>query len=150
MHIQGCIITKHSSAAAAAAVPFVTTTPLCIIWWVVHVSFHLLCIQEVGLRLALTANQAKDSQLHALCCVLQVQAIWGARIPVLKYTCALSSFECDISLQGTGALVKAHVIRILNQSCSTLSAVYRLVKLWAQAHDLNDASRSTFNSTSLL
>jgi DNA polymerase sigma len=26
----------------------------------------------------------------------------------------------------------------------------RLVKLWASAHDLNDASRSTFNSTSLL
>jgi DNA polymerase sigma len=25
-----------------------------------------------------------------------------------------------------------------------------LVKLWASAHDLNDASRSTFNSTSLL
>eukprot|EP00882_Tetradesmus_deserticola_P031333 GHRQ01035430.1.p1 GENE.GHRQ01035430.1~~GHRQ01035430.1.p1 ORF type:complete len:271 (+),score=138.04 GHRQ01035430.1:23-835(+) len=38
----------------------------------------------------------------------------------------------------------------LNRSSSQLSALYRLVKLWAQAHDLNDASRSTFNSTSLL
>lgn len=26
----------------------------------------------------------------------------------------------------------------------------RLVKLWAAAHDVNDAARSTFNSTSLL
>jgi hypothetical protein len=53
-------------------------------------------------------------------------------------------------LQGTGALVKAHVMHALNRSSSQLSALYRLVKLWAQAHDLNDASRSTFNSTSLL
>lgn len=28
--------------------------------------------------------------------------------------------------------------------------VCRLVKLWSSAHDLNDAARSTFNSTSLL
>lgn len=80
----------------------------------------------------------------------QVQAIWGARIPVLKYTCRLSGLDCDMSLQGTGALVKARFIYILNSGSRHLSALYRLVKLWAQVHDLNDASRSTFNSTSLL
>lgn len=31
-----------------------------------------------------------------------------------------------------------------------LTLLFRLVKCWAAAHDLNDASRSTFNSTSLL
>jgi DNA polymerase sigma len=31
-----------------------------------------------------------------------------------------------------------------------LARLCRLVKLWAAAHDINDASRSTFNSTSLL
>lgn len=30
---------------------------------------------------------------------LQVQAIWGARVPVLKFTCSMSGLECDISLQ---------------------------------------------------
>lgn len=53
-------------------------------------------------------------------------------------------------LQDTGALVKAHMMGILNYHSSSLSPLYFLVKLWAQAHDLNDASRSTFNSTSLL
>ncbi|WIA19118.1 hypothetical protein OEZ85_003766 [Tetradesmus obliquus] len=80
----------------------------------------------------------------------QVQAIWGARVPVLKFTCSMSGLECDISLQDTGALVKAHMMGILNYHSSSLSPLYFLVKLWAQAHDLNDASRSTFNSTSLL
>jgi hypothetical protein len=65
--------------------------------------------------------------------------------------CLHSSPNCTISaLQGTGALVKAHVMHALNSSSRHLSSLYRLVKLWAQAHDLNDASRSTFNSTSLL
>lgn len=69
---------------------------------------------------------------------------------MLKYTCALSGLDCDISLQGTGALLKAQFMHILTRTCTALPALYRLVKLWAQAHDLNDASRSTFNSTSLL
>lgn len=47
-------------------------------------------------------------------------------------------------------MVKANIIHILNSHCKQLSALYRLVKLWAQAHDLNDASRNTLNSTSLL
>lgn len=154
----------------------------------------------------------------------------GARVPVLKYKCALSGLDCDVSVQGSGALVKANIIKIINQHCPALSPLYRcraitqqdgqaqtcncnstdlcvlwhgvepggldaqilcqpflldlpvhcwvvavckhitdfdyllcaacgvmfgvccarLVKLWAAAHDLNDASRSTFNSTSLL
>eukprot|EP00775_Hariotina_reticulata_P005033 gene5033-5275_t len=56
----------------------------------------------------------------------KIQAVWGARVPVLKYSCARSHLDFDVCLQSHGALVKA------------------------QAHDLNDASRSTLNSTSLL
>jgi hypothetical protein len=33
------------------------------------------------------------------CVWLQVQGIWGARIPVLKYSCSMSGLDCDISLQ---------------------------------------------------
>lgn len=83
--------------------------------------------------------------------VLQkIQAIWGARVPVLKYTCSLSGLDCDLSIQGSGALLKANFMYILNSHCQQLAPLYRLVKLWAQAHDLNDASRGTLNSTSLL
>lgn len=49
----------------------------------------------------------------------------GARVPVLKYKCALSGLDCDISIQGSGALVKANFMAVLNQHCPALSPLYR-------------------------
>lgn len=46
-------------------------------------------------------------------------------MPVLKYKCALSGLDCDISIQGTGALVKANCMALLNQYCPALSPLYR-------------------------
>ncbi|KAF8064505.1 HESO1 [Scenedesmus sp. PABB004] len=81
----------------------------------------------------------------------RVQALWGARVPVLKYTCRLSGLEVDASLQETGALLKAGVLRaVAERACPALAPLYRLAKSWAAAHDLNDASRATVNSTALL
>lgn len=60
-----------------------------------------------------------------LLCNAQVQCVMGARVPVLKYKCALSGLDCDISIQGSGALVKANFMRLINQHCRTLSPLYR-------------------------
>lgn len=49
----------------------------------------------------------------------------GARVPVLKYTCALSGLDVDVSIQGTGALVKANFMALLYQHCPALSPLYR-------------------------
>jgi hypothetical protein len=49
----------------------------------------------------------------------------GARVPVLKYKCALSGLDCDISIQGSAALLKANIMAILNQHCPMLSPLYR-------------------------
>jgi DNA polymerase sigma len=55
----------------------------------------------------------------------QVQSVMGARVPVLKYKCALSGMDCDISIQGAGALVKARFMAVLNRHCPLLSPLYR-------------------------
>jgi DNA polymerase sigma len=57
--------------------------------------------------------------------LLQVQTVMGARVPVLKYTCAMSGLDVDVSIQGTGALVKANFMALLNQHCPALSPLYR-------------------------
>jgi DNA polymerase sigma len=49
----------------------------------------------------------------------------GARVPVLKYTCALSGLDCDVSIQSSGALVKANFMALLNRHCPNLSPLYR-------------------------
>lgn len=49
----------------------------------------------------------------------------GARVPVLKYKCALSGLDCDISIQGSAALLKANIMALLNQHCPMLSPLYR-------------------------
>jgi hypothetical protein len=56
---------------------------------------------------------------------LQVQAILGARVPVLKYRCSLSGIECDISIQGSGALLKANFMALLNAKFPLLAPLYR-------------------------
>jgi hypothetical protein len=49
----------------------------------------------------------------------------GARVPVLKYTCSLSGLDCDVSIQSSGALVKANFMALLNRHCTNLSPLYR-------------------------
>lgn len=51
----------------------------------------------------------------------------GARVPVLKYKCALSGLDCDISIQGSAALLKANIMALLNQHCPMLSPLYRCI-----------------------
>jgi hypothetical protein len=58
--------------------------------------------------------------------------------------------ECDLSIQGPEGILKARVMAALATCDPTLPHLYRLIKVWASAHNINDASQGTLNSTALL
>ena len=61
----------------------------------------------------------------------------------------LAGQDCDISVGSTCAIFKSTVIGILGDTDSRFRQLLRLVKLWAKAHDLNDATSGTLNSFAL-
>lgn len=73
-----------------------------------------------------------------------------ARVPLLKFACERTYMECDLSIKGPDGLVKAAAVKALTACDPAFAALYRLVKLWATEHDINDAQQGTLNSTALM
>ena len=57
-----------------------------------------------------------------------------------------TSLECDVSIDGGGALFKSAVLGLLAQYDWRFGALCRLVKLWARGQRINDASSGSLNS----
>ncbi|KAL6783942.1 PAP6 [Auxenochlorella protothecoides x Auxenochlorella symbiontica] len=71
------------------------------------------------------------------------------RVPLLKFTEARSGVECDVSVGSRHTILKSLVLGLLGQMEWRFGALVRLVKTWAKAHSLNDASAGSLNSHAL-
>jgi hypothetical protein len=80
----------------------------------------------------------------------QVERVLHARVPLLKFACERTYMDCDLSIKGPDGLVKAAAVKALTACDPSFAALYRLVKLWATEHDINDAQQGTLNSTALM
>lgn len=60
-----------------------------------------------------------------------------------------SGVLCDVSVGRPGTAFKAQFLAAVASIDPRFSPLLRLVRAWARAHDVNDATRSTFNSWSL-
>lgn len=60
-----------------------------------------------------------------------------------------AGLDCDVSVASGGARFKSTVLRYLADIDVRFGALVRLVKLWAGAHGMNDATAGTFNSFAL-
>ncbi|KAL6752988.1 hypothetical protein V8C86DRAFT_528022 [Haematococcus lacustris] len=68
-----------------------------------------------------------------------------ARVPILKFK-TMEGLECDLSIHSPGNTFKAQILAELGKVSPVFPALYRLVKQWAKAQDINDACAGTFNS----
>ena len=60
-----------------------------------------------------------------------------------------AGLDCDVSVSSTNARFKSTVLRQLSGIDDRMAALVQLVKLWAGAHGMNDATAGTFNSFAL-
>ena len=60
-----------------------------------------------------------------------------------------AGIDCDVSVASGGARFKSTVLRYLADIDDRFGSLVRLVKLWAGAHGMNDATAGTFNSFAL-
>ena len=60
-----------------------------------------------------------------------------------------AGIDCDVSVSSTNARFKSTVLRHLSSIDPRMAAMVQLVKLWAGAHGMNDATAGTFNSFAL-
>ncbi|KAL0048376.1 hypothetical protein WJX82_001914 [Trebouxia sp. C0006] len=79
----------------------------------------------------------------------QMERILHARVPIIKFKHSATGLDCDISVASGASRFKSTVLRYLADIDSRFGSLVRLVKLWAGAHDMNDASAGTFNSFAL-
>lgn len=60
-----------------------------------------------------------------------------------------TGIPCDMAIGSGGARFKSTVLRHLTLADSRFADLVRLVKQWAQAFHMNDASNGTFNTFAL-
>ena len=70
-------------------------------------------------------------------------------VPSCSSWLSASGLECDVSVASCGARFKSTVLRYLADIDSRFGSLVRIVKLWAGAHGMNDATAGTFNSFAL-
>ncbi|GFH10199.1 uncharacterized protein HaLaN_05470 [Haematococcus lacustris] len=94
------------------------------------------------------------------CSDLDLAVLLHARVPILKFKtaagergwsgagskCHRVGLECDLSIHSPGNTFKAQVLAELGKVSPVFPDLYRLVKQWAKAQDINDACAGTFNS----
>lgn len=73
-----------------------------------------------------------------------------ARTPLLRYTDAIHKLQCDVTVNAGGSAYKSEAIGLLLSYDERAVELVKLVKLWAKAERINDASNGTFNTFSLV
>jgi hypothetical protein len=81
---------------------------------------------------------------------MSIHYILHARVPIINFIDAQYGIECDLSVSSDNVQFKAALVRSLSGIDPRFEPLYRVVKAWAKAHNLNDGSRATFNSWCLI
>lgn len=73
-----------------------------------------------------------------------------AKVPIVKFTDAYSGMECDINVNNTIGVRNTELMRQYSKLDPRVRPLALIVKEWAHQMDINDASRGTLNSYSIV
>ncbi|RDX76604.1 Protein HESO1, partial [Mucuna pruriens] len=82
--------------------------------------------------------------------VTGLQAIWTARVPIIKVTDSGTGIECDLSVNNRDGIIKSHIIHAISAIDERFRKLSFLMKSWAKAHDINSPKDSTLSSLSIV
>lgn len=69
-----------------------------------------------------------------------------AKIPLLKYTDRIHGLQCDVSIGNLTGVIRSQILKEIVKIEPKVKWLILLVKKWARAHRLNNASEGSFGS----
>ena len=84
------------------------------------------------------------------CTYLKQLQLIRAAVPILKFTDRISKVECDINVNNTVGIRNTHLLNAYSKMDDRLAPLAMFAKHWAKYHNINDASRGTISSYSLV
>ncbi|XP_038072652.1 poly(A) RNA polymerase GLD2-like isoform X2 [Patiria miniata] len=83
--------------------------------------------------------------------VSEAQVIY-AKVPILKFVCSstYSGLDCDININNATGIRNTHLLQIYSKIDWRVAPLVVLIKQWASAQGINDASQGTLSSYSLV
>ncbi|XP_022108227.1 poly(A) RNA polymerase gld-2 homolog B-like isoform X2 [Acanthaster planci] len=83
--------------------------------------------------------------------VSEAQVIY-AKVPILKFVCSrtYSGLDCDININNSTGIRNTHLLQTYSKIDWRVAPLVILIKQWASAQGINDASQGTLSSYSLV
>ncbi|KAG7564602.1 hypothetical protein ISN44_As10g013630 [Arabidopsis suecica] len=81
--------------------------------------------------------------------VRNVVPIFNARVPIVKFYDQETGIECDLAVESKDGILVSKIISIISQIDDRFQKLCMLIKHWAKAHGVNNASQQTLNSISI-
>ncbi|XP_023638720.1 protein HESO1 isoform X2 [Capsella rubella] len=103
-----------------------------------------------GKKLHILERFAKELRsLEGKGLVRNVVTVSTARVPIVKFFDQGTGIYCDLSVECKEGILNSQIIRIISQIDDRFQKLCLLVKHWAKAHRVNNASSQTLNSISI-
>ncbi len=112
-----------------------------------------VCIQTSGCRNRDGQIMALKKVASALHCVSShhIEPRFGAKVPIIHWAPRKDGYlACDISINNNLAVINSRLIGAYSSIDPRFQVVGRIIKHWAQCRSINDRSRGTLSSFSLL
>ncbi|XP_033634006.1 poly(A) RNA polymerase GLD2-A-like [Asterias rubens] len=86
------------------------------------------------------------------CNLIRKAQVIRAKVPILKFSCssAYSGLECDININNATGIRNTHLLQTYSKLDWRVTPLIILIKQWASAQGINDASQGTLSSYSLV
>lgn len=102
--------------------------------------------RTAGKRRAQKLLRDLHAALRKTCGWYQLQIIFNARVPILKFV--NREISCDISIDNLKGLMKSKCLSWISEIDGRFRELVLLVKEWAKAHDINNPKTGSLNSYS--
>lgn len=84
------------------------------------------------------------------CLFLKQVLLIRAKVPILKFTDAVSHVECDLNVNNSVGIRNTHLLNSYSKMDVRLAPLVVFAKHWAKTQNINDAKNSTISSYSLV
>lgn len=83
------------------------------------------------------------------CSFLTKTMVIRAKVPILRFTDAISKVECDLNVNNSVGIRNTHLIKYYCMLDWRVRPLMLYIKMWSRFHDINDARKMTISSYSL-
>lgn len=83
------------------------------------------------------------------CSFLTKTQVIRAKVPILRFTDAISKVECDLNVNNSVGIRNTHLIKYYCMLDWRVRPLMLYIKMWSRFHDINDARKMTISSYSL-